>query len=220
MGIGGVWGLGCVACASLPASRTAGIAARRWAQFTACRKSLSRWILRRHAQTNTHRAAVLLLLGVQVGPTGGCVVGAPGLDEFQLLLSQMEDGGSERASARRITGAACSTKVRRMRWCHCEGPARIGQEVLGDVHNHRPVPRRTRKSFACSFWGLHCRPPGSKRAVWPSQECWRLRAKSWSVPRGSCCASSARRSGQCQQGAEVGCIMTGHCSVTSKTALR
>ena len=108
--------LGCIACAALPSDRTATSKVRLWATSQACSKTLTRWRMRRHANSQVHKAAVLHLLGVEVGPTGGCVAGAPPLDEFQALLAHMGEGESERASARRQTNSKCSTKVRRMRW--------------------------------------------------------------------------------------------------------
>jgi len=83
----GTWGLGCVACAALPASRTEGTKARQWSAYKACQKVLSRWALRRHAKTKVHKEGGLQLLGVEVGPTGGCVVSTPPLGGFQALLT-------------------------------------------------------------------------------------------------------------------------------------
>lgn len=114
------WGLGCIACANLPKARTIGTMARAWAQYEACQNSLANWQLQRHARSQVHQQAVLHLLGVAVGPTGGCLSGAPAIDSFCILLSRMEEGESERASARRQSGAKCSRKIRNMRWAIVE----------------------------------------------------------------------------------------------------
>ena len=127
----GTWGLGCVACAALPASRTEGTKARQWSAYKACQKVLSRWALRRHAKTKVHKEGVLQLLGVEVGPTGGCVVGTPPLGDFQALLTRMEEGESERSSSRRVSGSKCSTKARRMRWALVEALREQDREFLG-----------------------------------------------------------------------------------------
>jgi hypothetical protein len=117
---GNDWGLGCIACANLPRERTIGTTTRLWAQYEACQNSLANWQLQRHARSQVHRQAVLHLLGVSVGPTGGCLSGAPTMDSFRQLLLRMEEGEGERASARRQSGAKCSRKSRNMRWAIVE----------------------------------------------------------------------------------------------------
>jgi hypothetical protein len=124
------WGLGCIACANLPPTRTIGTMARVWAQYEACQNSLANWQLQRHARSQVHQQAVLHLLGVAVGPTGGCLSGAPTLDSFRTLLSRMEEGESERASARRQSGAKCSLKIRNMRWAVVEALREKDREFL------------------------------------------------------------------------------------------
>ena len=83
------WWLGCIACANLTPKRTIGTMARVWAQYEACQNSLANWQLQRHARSQVHQQAVLHLLGVAVGPTGGCLSGAPTMDSFRILLSRM-----------------------------------------------------------------------------------------------------------------------------------
>jgi len=129
--VDGVWGLGCAACSELPPDRTAGSKLRLWAQYRACRKQVAGWMLARHARSRLHREAVAHLLGVNRGPTGGTVSGAPTLAEFKELLLRMEEGETERGTARRQCHTKCvSTKAKRMRWAVIEAMREKDREFL------------------------------------------------------------------------------------------
>ena len=52
------------------------------------------------------------------------------MDSFRTLLSRMEEGESERASARRQSGAKCSRKTRNMRWAVVEALWEKDREFL------------------------------------------------------------------------------------------
>jgi len=118
--VAGKWGLGCAACSKLPESRVACSKLRKWARHKACRRKLDGWALVRHARTLLHVGAVAQLLGLQRGPTGASVCGAPPISDFAELLVHMEKGESGRQTAQRQRNAASSTKTARMRWAVVE----------------------------------------------------------------------------------------------------
>jgi len=118
--VAGKWGLGCAACSKLPESRVACSKLRKWARHKACRIKLDGWALVRHARTLLHVGAVAQLLGLQRGPTGASVCGAPPISDFAELLVHMEKGESGRQTAQRQRNTASSTKTARMRWAVVE----------------------------------------------------------------------------------------------------
>ena len=118
--VDGMWGLGCAACSQLPESRVACSKLRKWARHKACRLRLDGWALVRHARTLLHVGAVAQLLGIQLGPTGASVCGAPPISDFAELLAHMERGEAGRQTAQRQRNTATSTKTSRMRWAVVE----------------------------------------------------------------------------------------------------
>ena len=193
--------LGCIACAALPSDRTATSKVRLWATSQACSKTLTRWRMRRHANSQVHKAAVLHLLGVEVGPTGGCVAGAPPLDEFQALLAHMGEGESERASARRQTNNICSTKTESS-WL-VRRPLSSAETNGNLVCFFATAPAPATFKSGGVFWAR----PGMPEAT----------RVSWSTQPGRRSVNSAPRSGLCQLEAVARPSMTRRCSATSRT---
>ena len=207
--------LGCIACATLPSDRTATSKARLWAMSQAC-NTLTRWRMRRHANSQVHKAAVLHLLGVEVGPTGDCVAGAPPLEEFQALLAHMGEGESERASARRQTNSKCSTKVRRMRWVLVEALREQDRKFLAGVTTLSSA--ETNGNLVC-FFATALAPATFKSGgvFWARPGMPEATRVSWSTQPGRRSVNSAPRSGLCQLEAVARPSMTRRCSATSKT---
>ena len=115
----GRWGLGCVACAKLRSASAFG-------KFKACRGHLKRTLLKRHAASQTHRAACAELLGAEgsVGPTGGSVAGALGDTNFVKLLDHLVKGKSL------ASFSGTSSKGEVMQWCLHEALKEVSRDFL------------------------------------------------------------------------------------------
>ena len=102
--IAGSGGVGCAACHPHQ-SKLLLVASTSWASMNV--RVLRRSNIRRHATSASHRSAVAAYLGLEIGPRGLPVVGAPSLSEFASIEELMSKGNH----------APRSTKTTLMMWC-------------------------------------------------------------------------------------------------------
>ena len=111
---GGGFGIGCEVCFRMLDTSQVHLIRTEMATFscTTTRKDL----LRKHQASHQHQKAVLRELGVEVGPKGYPLVGAPPLEVFSEVLAKVQSG----ESARKIDQGGTGDRIRNIRFCLLE----------------------------------------------------------------------------------------------------
>jgi len=111
---GGRWGIGCDACSQANAAGQLHLSRMELATFSC--QTPRKDLLRKHQATAQHQKSVLQALGVDLGPRGTPLLGAPSLEAFNEVLAQVLRGESMRAMDQGGTG----DRMKNMRFCLLE----------------------------------------------------------------------------------------------------
>ena len=112
--VSGGFGIGCEVCFRMLDMNRALFCRTEMATFscTTTRKDL----LRKHQASQQHQKSVFQELGVQVGPKGHPLLGAPPVEVFSEVLAKVQHG----LSARKIDQGGTGDRIRNIRFCLLE----------------------------------------------------------------------------------------------------
>jgi hypothetical protein len=138
--VAGTSGLGCLVCQQQKEKLLT-----PWASGAFRRRHIKRAHLNRHAASKGHQAALAMFFGVETGPGGRLLLGAPPLEDFERLHDLMSRGRHTEY------GAASSTKTALMMWCIGETLAEADRKFLARCKSISLV-RDARKSLLLIRW--------------------------------------------------------------------
>ena len=112
----GRWGIGCEVCNRALNSGQLHLHAKRAEFATFSCQATRKDLLRKHQLSLQHQKSVLLALGVNLGPNGAPLLGAPPLELFKQVLVQVQRGQSTRS----IDNGGSGERVKNIKFCLLE----------------------------------------------------------------------------------------------------
>lgn len=121
----GRWGIGCEVCSQAhKASKGLHLIRTDMATFSCVTARKDLW--KKHQASVQHKKSVLQALGVNLGPTGGPLVGAPPLEVFNEVLAHVQRG----ESMRRMDQGGSGDRIKNVRFCLLEAVNEGHREFL------------------------------------------------------------------------------------------
>jgi len=112
----GRWGVGCEVCNRAVNSGQLLLLPKRAEFATFSSQSIRKDLMKKHQLSLQHQKSVLLALGVNLGPTGAPLLGAPPLEVFKHVLVQVQRGQSTRS----IDAGGSGDRTKNIKFCLLE----------------------------------------------------------------------------------------------------
>ena len=122
----GRWGIGCEVCSRALNSGQLHLHSTRAEFATFSCQSIRKDILKKHQASLQHQKSVLLALGVNSGPNGAPLLGAPPLELFKQVLAQVQRGESLRS----IDAGGTGDRMKNIKFCLLESMMEAEREFM------------------------------------------------------------------------------------------
>ena len=122
----GRWGVGCEVCSRALNSGQLHVHSTRAEFATFSCQSIRKDILKKHQASLQRQKSVLLALGVNLGPNGAPLLGAPPLELFKQVLAQVQRGESLRS----IDAGGTGDRMKNIKFCLLESMMEADREFM------------------------------------------------------------------------------------------